>query len=59
MNPRNEPAAWAGAIQTILGALVALGLLDLTGEQTGAIMAAVAAVLALVVRSRVTPTDRT
>ena len=49
-----EPAAILGALQTVLALVIAFGF-DLTGEQTGGIMAAAAAVLALVTRSQVTP----
>ena len=51
---RREPALVTG----IVGALIALGVafgLELTGEQTGAIMAFVSALLAVVTRSQVTP----
>ena len=51
---RREPAIVTG----IVGALIALGVafgLELTGEQTGAIMAFVSALLAVVVRQQVTP----
>lgn len=50
-----EPALIAGLIQAVLGLLLAFGV-NLSQEQVGAIMAVTAAVLALVVRSRVTPT---
>lgn len=50
-----EPALIAGLIQAVLGLLLAFGV-DLSQEQVGAVMAVTAAVLALVVRARVTPT---
>lgn len=52
-----EPALIAGAVSSVLNALVLCGVFDLSGEQLGAINIAVAAVLALFVRSRVTPTE--
>lgn len=51
---RNEPALAAGVLQAVLALAVTFGL-DLTVEQTGAIVAVAAAVLALVVRSKVSP----
>jgi hypothetical protein len=42
-------------VQAVLGLLLAFGV-ELTTEQTGAILAITAAVLALFVRSQVTPT---
>ena len=50
-----EPAAVIAAIQTIIALAVAFGI-DLTGEQTGAILAAIAAVGGLFTRSQVSPT---
>lgn len=49
-----EPVAIATAVQLVLAALVALGVLDITETQLAAVMAAVAAVLGLLVRSTVT-----
>lgn len=49
-----EPALILGAIQTVLALAIAFGL-DLSNEQTGAILAASAAVLAVVTRSQVSP----
>ena len=49
-----EPALILGAVQAILALVVAFGL-DLSVEQTGAILAASAAILAVVTRSQVTP----
>ena len=51
---RREPALVTG----LVGALIALGVsfgLELSGEQTGAIMALVSAILAVVTRQQVTP----
>lgn len=44
-----EPAAWVGAVEALLGLLVAFSVLNLTSEQTGLIVGAVSALLALVV----------
>lgn len=49
-----EPALILGAIQAILALVVSFGL-DLSVEQTGAILAASAAVLAVITRSQVSP----
>lgn len=54
---RTEPALVTGLISALIAVGVAFGL-DLTGEQTGAIMAGVAAIMAFVVRSQVTPTSK-
>lgn len=54
---RREPALVTGAASAIIALLVAFGL-NLTGEQTGAIMALVTAVLAFVTRAKVTPAPR-
>jgi hypothetical protein len=51
-----EPALIAGLVQAVLALLISFGV-DLSQEQTGAILAVTAAVLALVVRARVTPVD--
>lgn len=53
---RREPALVTGAVSALIALGVAFGL-DLSGEQTGAIMAVVTAVLAFVTRSQVTPTS--
>lgn len=50
-----EPALVAGAVQAIVALVVAFGV-PLSDEQVGAILAVSAAVLALAVRQRVTPT---
>lgn len=49
-----EPVAIVATFQTLLALLLAFGV-DLTVEQTGAILAATAAVLGLVARSQVSP----
>lgn len=49
-----EPALIIGAIQALLALVVAFGL-DLSVEQTGAILAASAAVLAVITRRSVSP----
>lgn len=49
-----EPALVSGAIQALLGLLLAFGV-NLSNEQTGAILAVTAAVLALITRATVTP----
>lgn len=50
-----EPALILGFIQTALALFLAFGV-ELDPEQIGSILAASAALLALVTRSRVTPT---
>lgn len=50
-----EPAVIAGAVTAVLNALVLLGVFTLTTEQLAGVNAALAAVLALCVRSAVTP----
>lgn len=50
-----EPALVSAAVVAVLNALVLLGVVDLTPDQVAGVNAAVVAVLALVVRSRVTP----
>ena len=54
---RREPAVVTGAVQAALGLLLAFGV-DLNKVQVGAILAATAAALAFVVRSKVTPVAR-
>ena len=51
---RQEPALIAALVHAVLGLVVAFGV-DLTGEQTAAILAVTGAVLAVVVRRNVTP----
>jgi len=51
----NEPVLVLGVVQAGLALAVSFGL-GWTGEQTGAVVAASAAVLSLIARSRVTPT---
>jgi hypothetical protein len=50
-----EPVLTQGVVQAVLGLVLAFGV-DLSSEQTGAILAVTAAVLALVTRQVVTPT---
>ena len=57
MKLTTEPAAIVGAIEAILALAIGFGV-DITTEQLALIMAAVTAVLALVVRSQVTPTSK-
>lgn len=58
---KNEPALVVGAVVALLGVLAAFGL-AITNEQSGAIVAAVGALLALlgakVTRGKVTPTRK-
>lgn len=54
---QSEPVLVTGAVQALLGLLLAFGV-DLSQEQVGAIMACTAALLALLVRGRVTPTNQ-
>jgi hypothetical protein len=49
-----EPVAIVAAVEAVLAVAIAFGL-DVTAEQLGLIVAALTAVLALFVRSRVTP----
>lgn len=51
---RREPALVTGLVSALIALGVAFGL-DLSGEQTGAIMAVTAAILAVVTRQSVTP----
>ena len=53
---KTEPVAVAAAIMAILNVLVALAVISLTDVQLGTINTAVGLVLALIVRSQVTPT---
>ena len=55
---RNEPALVIGLVQATLALVIAFGL-ELSEEQVGAVLAVTAAVLALVVRSQVTPNRTT
>lgn len=54
---RREPALVTGFTAAVIALAVAFGL-DLTGEQTGAIMALVTAVLGFVTRAKVTPAPK-
>lgn len=49
-----EPILWLAAVQALIALVTSFGF-DMTGEQTGAIMAVSAAVLGLVARRRVSP----
>lgn len=49
-----EPALLLGAVQAVVALAVAFGL-DLSAEQVGAILAASAAVLSVLLRRKVTP----
>ncbi len=49
-----EPALIIGLVQAAIALTVSFGI-ELTNEQTGAIMAITAALLALLTRSKVTP----
>lgn len=51
---RREPALVTGAVGAVLALVVAFGF-ELSGEQTGAIMALTTAVLGFVTRAKVTP----
>lgn len=53
---KREPALVAGLVQAVLACAVAFGL-PLTDVQQGTILALSAAVLAVFVRQRVTPTE--
>jgi hypothetical protein len=54
---KNEPVLIQSLVQAILGLFLAFGV-DLSNEQTGSIMAAVAVVLAIAARMFVTPTNK-
>jgi uncharacterized membrane protein YphA (DoxX/SURF4 family) len=54
---KSEPAVVAGVVQALLGLLLAFGV-DLSTAQVGSVMILTAALLALVVRSQVTPTRK-
>ena len=49
-----EPILWLAAVQAAIALVTSFGL-DMTGEQTGAVMAVSAALLGLVARRRVSP----
>jgi len=51
-----EPALFAGAVAALLNVLILLNVLSWSSDQVAAVNAFVAALLALLVRSRVTPT---
>ncbi len=52
---RLEPALISGAVVAILNAIVLLGWVDLSADQIAGINTALAAVVALFVRSQVSP----
>lgn len=54
---KREPALIAAAVVAALQAIVLLGWVDLTVDQLAAISTTLTAVLALFVRSQVTPTS--
>jgi hypothetical protein len=54
---KREPAMILGVVQAIVALAISFGF-GLSAEQTGAILAVTAAVLALVTRSQVTPVAR-
>lgn len=62
MNPLNllnaEPVAVAAAFRSVLWALVLVGVITLDEPQLAAIAIAIEAVLALFVRSKVSPTAK-
>lgn len=51
-----EPALILAAVQAVIALVVAFGL-DLTADQTGAIVAATAAILGVITRQHVTPSE--
>lgn len=53
---KREPALFYGLVNTVLALILAFGV-DLSTEQTGAILAVTSAVLALITRAKVTPTS--
>lgn len=53
---KREPALFYGLVNSVLALILAFGV-DLSTEQTGAILAVTSAVLAVVTRSKVTPTE--
>lgn len=55
---RNEPVSIAAAFRAVLAAAVGLGLFNLTTEQMSMLVVAVEAVLAVLVRAVVTPTNK-
>lgn len=54
---RGEPALVLGLVQSVIALVAAFGL-ELSAEQTGAILAVTAAVLSIVTRQLVTPASR-
>ena len=56
MSIRTEPALIAGAVEAVVALAVAFGL-DWTAEQVATVIAVTSALLALFVRSQVTPVN--
>lgn len=54
---KREPALFYGLVNTVLALILAFGV-DLTTEQTGAILAVTSALLAIITRSQVSPTEK-
>lgn len=54
---KREPALFYGAVNSVLALVLAFGV-DLSTEQTGAILAVTSALLALITRAQVTPTGK-
>ena len=54
---RNEPAVVSGAVLAVISLVTAFGL-DLSTEQIGSIMTVCSAIMALIIRSQVTPSIR-
>lgn len=52
---KREPALFYGLVNSVLALVLAFGV-ELSVEQTGAILAATSALLAVITRSKVTPT---
>lgn len=53
---KSEPVLIAAAINAVIAVAVAFGL-NWTAEQVGLVVAAVQAIIAVIVRQKVTPTD--
>lgn len=57
MKLNTEPVVIVGALEAVLALAIGFGL-DITAEQMSLVLAAVTAVMAVFVRSRVTPTTK-
>jgi uncharacterized membrane protein len=55
---RGEPVAIQGLIQAFLAVLVGFGVITMTNEQTGLVLALVAAILTTLARHHVTPNSK-